>query len=943
MLPYISKIPRGLGQGSFNAGPAVNTDKPMAEGYGRERLELLTDLLKKRCDVKSGTLWTLDPKRLRFKHGETIAELKVPYHMGSEDEAAIENAILALTAIFAKRYDGGAAEGAEPAGQALQVSIPPLKAKTFRTDIFIADSIDKRIASLALASTPHVDSSVISAWLSTDGHGKRFLGWVSEFFEKTLKDEIKHDAGEPTAYLALLAAINTIKKKKEKVKSIRIKGLPYEKIDLAVGMIVFTAFKEALRDTLERLKAEGSSCYSPANELLLLSSTAPKAFLSIPSNVLSSVLNPYGINTEVFDAVSAHAGERGGDFENLGRLIDSACERIRDDARLMEELKHIHFTSSFREKALAFLTEFDLPDSEARDTIFELYNEDRVIRNFLNDPRLCANLKKSLEEIEEKHIKDVRRSDMMEPLKEFLATFSKRSMLGSLLKPARRDSTDFVMHAVMGYYACAFDDHVEQYCASMRGYMADRRGEFTQPMMIEEYNTGRLYRFSRDDRPVLNTLEIEEEGQLFVDMKDFTRKTLKVKEIAMAEFMKEYFYQPILTAASRYGVGAGVVRNERGIRLTNIPGDAAIFSGGVTCLVSLARDIQQVIRHYRDNLLRKLPTRKEAELLEEVHKRFEARRTEIKRKRASLMDAMDRNEPGVEARLAAIGEDEHRLENTYRDEVETALKGELEAGLFITYGTKAETMVIEPRGDFSGPVKVSIGEKINEAARGTFRNNMVRAKLEILLEKARMERRNPQLRYPFDICIDKMYAIKMPPEVERAFEMVISTGKETNARAMAQLVSNEYLNDLRKIIAGEPFSSLRLITESTDIYNKGQALSEGALRAYMKENKGTRWFFSKTVEVKSLDESIRENCFFTTEALEFWFGHELHKGGEYIEAFHRSGEMVFKGFEAAPPTVVYEILNVEGELFRALLKHHFRQWLEESKADREGAPASHLI
>ncbi|MBI5902467.1 MAG: hypothetical protein HZB84_03155 [Deltaproteobacteria bacterium] len=55
--------------------------------------------------------------------------------------------------------------------------------------------------------------------------------------------------------------------------------------------------------------------------------------------------------------------------------------------------------------------------------------------------------------------------------------------------------------------------------------------------------------------------------------------------------------------------------------------------------------------------------------------------------------------------------------------------------------------------------------------------------------------------------------------------------------------------------------------------------------------------------------------------------------------------MVFKGFEAAPPTVVYEILNVEGELFRAILKHHFRQWFEESKAAKESAnaPVSYLL
>ena len=148
----------------------------------------------------------------------------------------------------------------------------------------------------------------------------------------------------------------------------------------------------------------------------------------------------------------------------------------------------------------------------------------------------------------------------------------------------------------------------------MRASLADRRGEFNQNMLVEEYNRGRLYRFSVDDWTILKTLATEEEGQLFIDMKDFTRKTLKVKEIAMAEFMNEHFYKPILSAAAQYSAGIGVSSDERGITLTNLPGDAAIFSGGVSYLIALARDIQQIIRRYRDQLAQKLPPMRNEEI-----------------------------------------------------------------------------------------------------------------------------------------------------------------------------------------------------------------------------------------------------------------------------------------------------------------------------------------
>lgn len=888
--------------------------------YGRERLELFNTLLKRKLDIKAGRPWTLEPRELRFKHGESMAELKIPFHMGGEDETCIEQAVLGLTSLLMRRYEPKSAKEGAP----LILTTGPLKDKTFRTDLFIADSLEKHIAVEVLSGTPYIDSAILANWLGSEGHGRKFLRWFSEYMEKMLKEQARAASDERTAYLALLALVNVVRKKKEKVKSFRIKGLSYEKAELAIGLVMFHTVRTAILNIFRKLSSSGAAYYSQASEALLLSAVTPRSFLSIPSNLASGTLNPYGVNNDTLEALSSIAP--GLDEFYSDEFIARSRAVIRKNNAALEAVQAQADINRFRAACLEYFSEFEQPGTQVQSVLFELYNEDRLIKNFLSDQRALGSLSEGLEEVKGKYARDQRRADIIESFLRFLSGFRK-SMFSGFLKGSKK--AEETTPVIEGYYALKLDEHAETYTALMRAYLADRREEFKNNMLLEEYGRGRLYRFSSDDRAVLKTLTLEEEGQLFVDMKDFTRKTLKVKEIAMADFMREYFYKPILNAAGKYGRGTGVGADEKGIRLTNLPGDAAIFSGGVSYLVALAKDIQHIIRRYRDELNKRLPPRQDAEILEEVHNRFKERKEALKQKRAELNSSLSNNETGVETRLVALGEEEHRLETTYREEIETAIKGELEAGLYISYGAKAETVLIELNGE--GPASVSIGEKINEAARGTFRSPMVRAKLEVTLEAERTRRNDKQISYPFDIYIDRVISVKLPPELDSAFEKLLSSRKEASAKAMSQVMANEFYNDLNKIISGETFSSLRVISSTKDIYNKGEALNLSALEAYMRENKGSKWFFNRQVEASSLNEDLRRLFFFPSETLEFWCSHETVRGADRIELFYRSGEIIFKGFEVSTPMVVFELINPEGEFFKAIVKHHFHKWLEESK------------
>jgi hypothetical protein len=922
----------------------------MNQGYAKERLDLLASLLADNSEVAHGRIWTLQPASLRFKHGETIAELKVPYHMGADDETCVENAIVALMALLKKRHEpmgsrpvdqtpqAITSHGSAPSTETLRVlpHIPTLKDRTFLGETFTADSLEKRIATEILSYTSGFDCPILAAWLAPGGYGTAFIRWVEVIFEKALKDQAKNGWCEPTSYMLLMSTVNTIKKKKAVIKNVRISGLSYDRLDRSLGIALFVAFRQALAELLDRLRNSGVSYYNPVVATQLTSALVPRSFLAIPSNILTESLNPYGLNTDTYEAVKPYGMDFSEGVESVEKLVKATVKAVKGGgSALLEKIRMQHAITRVRNSTVEFLMEFDQPGTAAQKMLHEIYGKDRIITNLLSDQKHADELARALDQLKSSFKKDTRSHKKISEF-EALVSGHKKSRLGGLFHAAKKDEGDPVTSVITSFYACLFDDHVDRFESLMRGYLADRRGEYDGKMLKDEYNKGRLYRFSADERPIIKTLEHEEEGQLFVDMKDFTRKTLKVKEIAMADFMKEYFYRPILAAADRYSVGTGVATDERGITLTNLPGDAAIFSGGVTYLVHLARDIQRVIQRYRDNLDLRLPPRKDEEIIAEVHRRFEGLFAALKVKRSKLNKALDRKEKGLESSLIALGEEEHRLANTYREELSGVIKGELEAGLYISFGAKAETMVIEGKEGFTGPVTVTIGEKINESARGTYRNALVRTKLEILLEDAKRASKNENLIYPFDIYIDRIYALRIPPELETPFEKLITNRKPAGAEAMTRIMANEFLGDLKKIISGEAFTSLRLISSTTDLYNKGHAISLEALYAYMKENKGTTCFFKKTVPLDSLNKAILNAFFIPHETLSFWFGVKVVNGTEQIELFYKSGEVIFKGFESNNPTEIFEMINPEGDFFKMLVKHHFHRWHEEAKQAPEG-------
>lgn len=900
--------------------------------YRNFRIKIADMFLRGGRDLETGSLWTLDPEKIKFKHGETLDSLKIPFHLGAEDEEVIDRALLSLINLFEARFGKDKDNLANnipvnsPGSAGTQVQIT-LREKDYKTDLLTPDSPEHKTAKLILRSTPFVDGEMISRWLGTNGPGKKLMEWTEKIFDKVLQEESKSDIEEPTSYLLLLGIISVIRAKKEKLKNVRIQSISYERLDLAVSLIFFRAIQISLSTLFKDLKKSNVPYYSEKTELTLISAIEPLAFMAIPKTIVSSSVNPYGINEEIYTSIKTMMADIQ-DADSVDKLLAVAGKRVETDKTLYKTMNEYCKVTMIRGFILKYLVDFDGPGVEAHKFFYSIVNEDRLLKQVVGDPKLIKKLDDAVESIVKHFSKDKMRIEALSEFRDFLKVLKKKTSFMS--KAVSLDLEEILF----GHYSLMFDARVEKFAGHMRMYMVDRRLEVDSTALMNEYENGRLYRFSVDDRPVLSGLTVTEEGQLFVDMKDFTRKTINMKEASMVEFMKDNFYDPILGAAARYGAGSGSFIYEKGIRLNSLPGDAAIFSGGVANLVSLARDIQGVSRQYIDKLVKRLPPVKGEVIIEDVHKKHDSVMEVLKSKRVGLQNALNSGQRDAEAKLARLSDEERKIEESYRKALEDVIAEEMDAGLFISYGAKAEGMVLKESHGVSESLKVAIGEKINEASRGTDRNPMVRAKMEMKLEAERSRRKRPSLKYPFEVLIDRVFSVRLPSEIDDAMGKLFDKDKNINPQKVAEAIGKQFYSDLKKMVSGEPLSSLNMVSTSTGIYNMGEAMSKEAFLAYMDETKAVKYFFKRIVKIDDLHQSIRHDFYFTSDTIELWFGVEMKGAIEIVEWFANIGDITFKGFEAKKPTVVYEILDVEGSLVRALMAHHFRSWHDEYKSAR---------
>ncbi len=532
------------------------------------------------------------------------------------------------------------------------------------------------------------------------------------------------------------------------------------------------------------------------------------------------------------------------------------------------------------------------------------------------------------------------------------------------------------------------DEFSRQHLLGALQRVRNRRKDLPIEQLAPLYQQGKLYRVATDDQPLIKLRAKKEQGQLFVDIKGYTRLTARAKELSMADFLRQEFYQPILEAAKKYRTGA-MVSSDQPVDLVNLLGDAVAFSGDIMTLIDLAGDIQKILRHYRLKLEQRASL-SGREQLEQATRRVEQQRASIMaeinrldkqlrevqqevfhrssmqpsrlaellmnqmnnktkagkslppmlaqfrrqlesiaagkkvtdRKRQELVDLACRELlarlRSIEQRRSELLQEDLNLEQALEEERNQWLGTELEAGLFISFGTAAER--IEFSDDVWGDVQVAIGERINEAARGTARNGSVLRTVMNELEQARIEAANPKLEMPFRVYIRPMGELELDPYEKALWRRAIEKADHDAFESLLQRLRNHYKQKIEQ--RATEMGHLHF-----DIYNVGEAISAPALHAYSRQGQALRHVFPVRIGMKELHPEIRKRFFFDEPVMELIVSLPRAKtSGEFL-LFRKAGQVVFRGFERNRPTGVYEIMRRSNPFVALVEKHHLMDWV----------------
>ncbi len=450
--------------------------------------------------------------------------------------------------------------------------------------------------------------------------------------------------------------------------------------------------------------------------------------------------------------------------------------------------------------------------------------------------------------------------------------------------------------------AFAADLALETLLAPARRALSPRSGSEVEGGAEAEWEAGRLYRISAGPGPILHTAVQRPLGHLFVDVKDFTRRTGLLGPAAMADFLRTEFYQPILVAAKGFFTGMRHLADRGGIAVNNLLGDAISFSGDVEALLALSVEIQRLLAGYGQRLARELGSEAVARQLAAIQARYDA---ELSRSEEALAAARAAGPLAAAERLA----EEAAALREERARALARVRGEgLEAGVFLSFGPAPVTVLIDD--EVFGQNRVAIADKINESARGTARVASARARADAALLVERRARGVPALAHAWRVFVDAPFTIGIPPAAEQAALAAVREGDlAAGLRALGPPVRDALVH-----AAGSEGGE-------GEIYNRGAALSEEALTAFLDAVKETRQLRRVALEPSDIPPAL---------AARFWYGAgtlelvaTLDAGGAPRELFRRAGEAAFKGLGTV---VVWELAASEGgaaELFR----HFAPRWL----------------
>lgn len=419
-----------------------------------------------------------------------------------------------------------------------------------------------------------IDKKSIERWFQTS----------ARFFSRFLKDimvKIAKEFGKdsPIIFLFLLTLLDTLKEKKGEFISINLGKVAPQRKDLYFSNFFF--FFVELLFQLYRLETKDDTLEKTFQvDLLspLIIYDDKKSFLRNPFNYWSltenlfeileknSFLERYDNNSTELSAEEYREVIFACKIKKLRTaMYDFIANNYIEDV-FMSKLVSIYYTT---QHFFSFLLNDDF-----RNEIFGLKKLSKLY-NYKEKKPLLMMFQENVEEIVKK------------------TNFDKDAL----------EVTDMINSYVALKNHEAYATHI----AGILKELKDKRKD-SSINLKKEYDEGRLYYFTLDASSILKRVEKQDCAALFIDIREFSKKTFHLKEEAVLELLKEKFYQPLL----RY---AAIRKDISNLKLAHIAGDSIIFLGAIDEIVRLSLFVKKYINSYKEGLEHIIDDKEKKELL----------------------------------------------------------------------------------------------------------------------------------------------------------------------------------------------------------------------------------------------------------------------------------------------------------------------------------------
>jgi hypothetical protein len=885
-------------------------------GYAEERLDLIARLRKSAQGRTLSDALRLDARALRFHLGTSLADLRVPVHVDESVRGVLRSAVRDLFFLLSLRHRATLRQSEYDSLILLDGFDPRAARQTSFNAPSSAKSENVRSAFLdAPELHPALDCGLVASWLTSGRPGRALAGTLNALLRRAQAESAGREPLEPTSYLTLLALRSLAQEALAVLREFPISGPAGRMLHGAVAAGLLLAFRLAVR---EGGALEGS--FALASE----ATTGALPWLGGLRSVWGSGFGGYGVSfMEAPPKIDHHVHKvmQGGTAEAVAadvaaELVGSkdamrkasrqvALGRIRSDLLVVVRMAEVGRAPPFSVEGLS---------------LAQLYGAPGALERVLATPAARKELYEKSRTTAKAATNDAA-ADAIEAL-------------GALAKEWKEEDGGAAVsqeHTIRAWAtavaALAADAALESALDPALAQLIHRLGSESEGGVGTQHEAGKLYLIGLDERPILMTrARAPQMGHLFCDMKDFTKRTAFLKETVVADFLSREFYGPILTAAARHAQGLAHLADKGGIYLNNLLGDAVSFSGDIVALLELAEDIRSALGSYARRLDSEASRETVAKAIDALEEKYKQRRHQLGQAIKSAQDAQragaanDDAAEGPAVRLRALHAEMARLEDEREGEIALAKGEELEAGIFISYGAAPEVATFEDH--IFGHIKVSIGEKINESARGTARNAGVRARTEAILAAERARLGLPGLTCPLHVSVSQQLSIPVPADASAAIRRALSQGDLDAASTVLTGVAEDFL---------ERLNWQEMHDDRGDIYNGGAAVSADALEAYVTACAQDSKFLRREVQVRELAPPIREKFVFPSGTLRLVMAvspasHALQR------LFVLVGRAQFRGFEKQGGLGVYEMVSPDNPLFGLLAQHHLPRWVAEHDA-----------